>query len=65
MRASGWDLDPAVPKMTGEVVMLVDRRARSYAESVIGYLHGGRGTLVGGPSAGASGGGLKFAGAKS
>ncbi len=55
--ANSWNLQPADPHISGQVVFLTDARAISYAESVLGYVHGGKlGTIVGTETAGASGG---------
>ena len=52
----GWDVQPAVPRIAGQVVFLTDGRAISYAESVLGYVADRTlGTIVGAPTAGANG----------
>lgn len=52
----GWDLQPADPHIQGEVIFLTDARAISYAESIMGYVHGYKlGDIVGTETAGANG----------
>lgn len=52
----GWGMQPAEPRITGKVVFITDERAISYAESVMGFVHGYRlGEIVGSPTAGANG----------
>lgn len=52
----GWNLQPAEPRVAGEVVFLMDAEAISFAESVLMYVEAhDLGTLVGSPTAGADG----------
>jgi hypothetical protein len=52
----GWDLKPVSPYIGGKVVFLIDGRAISYAESVMGYVADRElGTIVGSPTAGTNG----------
>jgi hypothetical protein len=52
----GWGVQPAEPKITGKIVFITDERAISYAESVMGFVHGYHlGEIVGAPTAGANG----------
>lgn len=52
----GWNVQPAEPRVQGQVVFLIDAEAISFAESVLGYVEAhDLGTLVGSPTAGANG----------
>jgi C-terminal processing protease CtpA/Prc len=52
----GWDLVPQAPHIAGKRYVLLDGRAISYAESVLGYFRDARlATTIGGASAGANG----------
>ena len=52
----GWNLRPASPRIAGKVVFLTDRRAISYAESVMGYVADRKlATIVGSTTAGTNG----------
>jgi hypothetical protein len=51
-----WNLVPASPHLKGKIVFMTDRRAISYAESVMGYVADRKlGTIVGNTTAGANG----------
>lgn len=55
-QSSGWNLNPATPRVTDRRVFLTDGRAISYAESVLGYVKAHKlATIVGGATAGANG----------
>jgi hypothetical protein len=59
---SGWDLQPAAPRLRGHIVFLTDGRAISYGESVMGYVADHKlGTIVGAPTAGTNGNVATFA----
>ena len=52
----GWNLKPASPHFSGNIVFLTDGRAISYAESVMGYVADLKlGTIVGSTTAGTNG----------
>ncbi|MGB2717105.1 MAG: S41 family peptidase [Vicinamibacterales bacterium] len=54
--SAGWELTPRQPHLGGRIVFLTDRRAISYAESVMGYVADRKlGTIVGGTTAGTNG----------
>lgn len=62
----GWNLQPALPKIKGEVIFLTSHSSISYCESVIGMIkHYQLGTIVGQRTAGANGStnGFKLPGA--
>ena len=51
-----WHMEPAEPRVRGEIVFLTDGRAISYAESVMGIVeHYRLGEIVGSATAGANG----------
>jgi C-terminal processing protease CtpA/Prc len=53
---SGWNVKPKEPRIKGKVVFLINARAISYAESVMGYIeHYKLGEIVGQPTAGTNG----------
>jgi len=53
---SGWDLPPAEPRFNAPRVFLIDGRAISYAETVMGIVEFYKlGAIVGGPTAGTNG----------
>lgn len=53
---SRWNLPPALPRISGKVVFLMDGRAISYAESLLGIVEAyALGELVGEPTAGTNG----------
>ncbi len=55
--STGWDAEPQTPKLTADVVFLIDERCISAAETVLGMVeHYGLGQLVGSPTAGTNGG---------
>lgn len=55
-RPSSWNLTPAEPQITGKAVFLTDGSAKSYSESILGYVDGYRlADIVGAPTAGANG----------
>ena len=55
--STGWDAEPRTPKLTADVVFLIDERCISAAETVLGMVeHYGLGQLVGSPTAGTNGG---------
>lgn len=52
----GWDIQPVAPRIAGKIMVLMDGRAISQAESILGYfgdMH--LATIVGSPSAGTNG----------
>jgi Peptidase family S41 len=52
----GWNLKPEEPHFAGKVFFLTDRRAISYAESVLGYVADEKlGEIIGAPTAGTNG----------
>ncbi len=58
----GWNLQPATPHLSARRVFLTDRRAISYAESVMGYVRDRNlATIIGGPTAGTNGNIVTFA----
>lgn len=55
-RASGWNMQPQQPALTGKVVFITDGRAISYAESYMGFIKDFKlATIIGQPTAGTNG----------
>jgi C-terminal processing protease CtpA/Prc len=55
-KSSGWDLEPASPRLAGKIVFLTDGRAIRNAESVMGYVADRRlGAIIGSTTAGTNG----------
>jgi C-terminal processing protease CtpA/Prc len=58
----GWNLPPAAPRFTANLVFITNGSAISYAESVLGVVAGNHlADIVGEPSAGANGNNSRFA----
>lgn len=55
-RYQGWALEPKSPNIAAKVILLIDYKAISYSESVIGFFENYKlATIIGQPSAGTNG----------